>query len=70
MTTEAKIVLAQTRLPTGTTERLHREGGSVGLIVVTVRRERCWTPAGATQALKVSIAIGFETGKAALALNP
>ena len=29
-----------------------------------------WTSADATPALKVSMAMGFKTGKAALALNP
>jgi hypothetical protein len=37
---------------------------------VKVRRERRWSPAGAIPARKASMAIGFETGKAALALNP
>jgi hypothetical protein len=40
------------------------------MIGVTVPRERCWTPAGETPAQKASMPIGFETGKATLALNP
>ena len=35
-----------------------------------MRRERRWTPADATPARKVSVAIGVQEGKAALALNP
>jgi hypothetical protein len=35
-----------------------------------VRHERRWNSAGACPAQKLSMAIGFETGKAALALNP
>jgi hypothetical protein len=40
------------------------------MIGVIVRRERRWTLAGATPAQKASMASGFKTGKAVLALNP